>query len=130
MLRERARGGGDDDELERRPADVLCDVERRGQVGAAAAERRAQEHHPGYARVGADERRDGEERVPDERADEDGEKRIAQRECRHEQRADDDDEQRHGEVAPQQGGVEAAQHAKPLGDGLDAPARSPLVHAG
>ena len=51
------------------------------------------------------------------RWDEDGEKRIAQRECRHEQRADDDDEQRHGEVAPQQGGVEAAQHAKPLGDG-------------
>ena len=68
--------------------------------------------------------------VGDGKWDEDGEKRIAQRECRHEQRADDDDEQRHGEVAPQQGGVEAAQHAKPLGDGLDAPARSPLVHAG
>ena len=128
MLRERARGGRDDDQLERRPADVLRDVEPGRQVRASAAEGRTQEHHAGHAGIRADERGEREQRVPDERSDENREKRVAQRERRHEQRADDDHEQRHRQVPPQERRVEPAQDLQPRGDGVDAPAGSRVAH--
>ena len=54
LVGERRRGCGDHDQLEGRPAEALGDVERRRPVRPLPAERRADEHHRGHARVRAD----------------------------------------------------------------------------
>ena len=70
-----------------------------------------------------------EQQVADERSRDDRTKRLGQRERepevarrQDEERARDDHEQRDGQVRPEQEAVEDAEHAQPLGYGLDAPA--------
>ena len=82
LLRECARAGRDDDQLEDRPAEALHDVERGRQVRAAAAERRAQQHHRRHARVGADQAAEPEHQVADDRGGDDRAERDRQRERR------------------------------------------------
>jgi hypothetical protein len=120
---EGARGGGDDDQLEDRPAEALADVEHRREVRAAASERRAQEHHRGHARVGADHPRQAEHDVADHAADDDRDDGLRERQRRHEQRAEDDHEQRDAQAAPEEREVDEAEHAQALRDRLDPPVR-------
>ena len=79
------------------------------QVRAAAAERRAQEHHGRDARVGADQPAEPEQDVADHRRGDDRAERLGQRERepelvggQDEERARDDHEQRDREVRPEQ----------------------------
>ena len=104
---------------------ALEDVEPGCEVRAALAERRALQHHRRHARVGADHRRHAEHRVPDQAAEDGREHRVAQREVEVARR--DEHEERDAEVDPEQDRVEQAEHPKPLGNGLDAPARR-VVH--
>ena len=121
LVGQRCRGGGDDDQLERRPAPALQRVQHRRRVRADAAERRAHQHHPGNARVCTDQSRAREHRVADQPAEQNREQRVAKRERRHEERADHDHEQRDAERSPEQRLVDQAEDPKALGHGLDAP---------
>jgi hypothetical protein len=119
LVAQEAGRGRDHDQLEDRPAETLQDVQRGREVGAAAAERRPLQDHRRNARVGADQRRDGEHAVPDHRADERRGERGPQRQV--EVRRQDEHQQRDAEVRPQQRGVKRPEHAEPLGYRLDSP---------
>jgi hypothetical protein len=119
LVAQQARRRSDHDQLEDRPAQALHDVERRRQIGAAAAERRALEHHRRHTGVRADQRRHGEHPVPDHAAEERRRQRVAEREV--EVRRQDEHQQRDAEVRPEQGRVERPEHAQALGHRLDSP---------
>jgi len=121
LLRERARRGGDDDQLENRPTEALQDVERGRQQGAAAPKRGAEHDHRRHPCIGADHPRHAEHRVPDDAREEDRRERTSQRERRDEERARDDHEQRDREIAPEEERVDEAEHPQALRDGLDSP---------
>ena len=130
LLGESARAGGDDDQLEHRPAEALDDVERRRQVRAAPSERRAQQHHRRHARVGADQAAEPEQEVADDGGGDDRAERDRQRQREpelvggeDEERPRDDHEQRDREVRPEEQPVERAEDAQALRNGLDAPGR-------
>ena len=127
-LRERGGRGRDDDQLEGRPAEVLRDVEHRRRVRASPAERRPQQHHAGHTSVGADHPGEAEQRAARDRAHHDRHDRLLEREHRHEPGADDDHEQAHREVAPEERQVDEPEHAQALGHGRDPPGRRALVH--
>ena len=120
-VHERLGGGGDDEHLEDRPAEVLQDVEPGGEVGARAAERGAQQDHRRHSRFGADRRRASEQSVTEDPADEDREQRPRQREGGDEERAGDEDEQAEPEAAPQHPVLETAERAQPFRNRRDAP---------
>ena len=121
LIRERGDGGRDDQQLEDRPADALRGVQDRRPPGAALSERRPHQHHRRHARVGADQRGDAEHGVADEPPEDDREKRLRQRERRHEVRPRDEHQQRDAEVAPEEALVDEAEHAQPRRDRLDPP---------
>ena len=127
---EGGRRGRDHEQLEDRPADRLHDVDDRGQSGAAPSERSAHQHHGGHAGLRADRGRGGEHRLPDRTADRDRDQRIGERQRRDEIRARDEDEQRDAEIAPEQAGVEKAEHAQPPGHRIDSPGRAIVGHDG
>src|SRR6185436_16025922 len=60
LVRERGGGARDHEELERRPADALYDVDARRKQRATLAQRGAHERHSRDARVGADHPGDSE----------------------------------------------------------------------
>jgi hypothetical protein len=129
LLREGTGAGRDDDQLEHGPAEALEEVEPRREIGAAPPERGAHQHHRGHASVGADQAAEPEQHAAGERCRDDCAERIGKRERqtelvgrKNEERARDDHEQGDGEVRPEQEPVEEAEDAKPLGNGLDAPA--------
>jgi hypothetical protein len=125
-LRERARGEGDDRDLEHRPAEALEHVEPCREIGAALAERGSLEHHRGHARVGADVRSDAEHRVPEQSADHGREQRLPK--GKPQVRRSDEHEQRDAEVRPQEQRVERPEHAQAVRDGLDSPRRRCVCH--
>jgi hypothetical protein len=110
-----------------RPAEVLGHVQDGRRVRAAPAERRAQQHHPGHARVRSDRAGQSEQDVPGDRADRDREHRLRQREHRHEPGGRDDHEQADRRVSPEQRQVEEAEHAQALRHGRDPPTRRLLL---
>ena len=121
LVRERRRGRCDDEQLERRPADPLHDVDARREEGATLAERRAHERHPRDACVGPDHPGDREHRVPDQAAHDDCDERGGQGQRRHEDRSGHDDEERDSEIPPQKAGLEPTQHPEARRHRLDAP---------
>ena len=66
--RKRCRRSRDHGDLENRPAEALEDVEDGREVRAALSEGGALQGHRRHACVGADRRRDGQHRVPDQPA--------------------------------------------------------------
>ena len=68
-------------------------------------------------------------RLPISAADEDREQRLAERERRHEQRADDEHEQRDAEVPQSSVWSTRLEHSQPLRHRLDAPTRRFSCHS-
>ena len=128
LVGECARGCGDDDQLERGPAEALDGVQGGRDVRAAPAERGAEQDHRRDPGIRPDQPGRPDHRVPDQAADENRQERIAERQGGDEERADDEDEQRDAEVPPERQLVEEPEGAEALRDGVDAPGGRPVVH--
>jgi hypothetical protein len=111
-------------ELERGPSHELSDVEDGGDIGSTDSQRGTKQDHSRHAFPSAGHSNEGKRNTPDERADDDGQKRLGESECGNEESPRDEDQETDAEVAPQHREVQARQPADFRGDRPDTPSGS------